>query len=211
MPADGQAQKNQGTAQQQPRKRKQPGGNAGSRAANAGSSASSARVSAEAGQPRKRDGQGRPAGARGKKAGSQQQVSSTETPICSWPTTTTGCPICQGEYHPSGSDAALARTEGLWDVTATPNGATGMSTATVPLRLQGPGRGPVRAKARGVGAMQRADSAGLRRKAAAGVMRPAQSRAAGGAAAAQQLSRKDLKSVTSLLSMVRENAGVKNG
>ena len=91
---------------------------------------------------------------------------------------------------------------------------------TVPLgsqqrrQLQGPGRGAVRQKERGAGAMQRTDSGGLRTKAAADVMQPAKSgagKAAGGAAAAQQLSQQDLKSVTSLLSMIRENAGAKNG
>ncbi len=79
--------------------------------------------------------------------------------------------------------------------------------------VQGSGQGPVRQQGKGSGAMQRAKAAANAAQ-RANAAQPAQRKPGGGAgaaAAAQQLSQEDLKSVASLLTMIRDNAADKDG
>ena len=82
------------------------------------------------------------------------------------------------------------------------------------LLAQGSGQGPLRQQGKEGGTVQRPDGGRMRAKAAANAAqlakRPASS-GLGGAAATQQLSQEDLKSVASLVAMIRENAADKDG
>ena len=80
--------------------------------------------------------------------------------------------------------------------------------------MQGPGQGYARQQGKSWGALQRADGGRLRTKAKANAAQPARRQSGsgvGGAAVAQQLSQEDLKSVASLLTIIRENAADKDG
>lgn len=73
---------------------------------------------------------------------------------------------------------------------------------------------PAGQQQKGAGAKQRVDGGGMLAKASANLPRGAKRKARSGAragAATQELSQEDLKSVTSLLSMIRENTDEKGG
>ncbi|CAL5228419.1 g11551 [Coccomyxa viridis] len=90
----------------------------------------------------------------------------------------------------------------------------GMAAVTEGGAQKGPGQGYARQQGKSWGALQRADGGRLRTKAKANAAQPARRQSGsgvGGAAVAQQLSQEDLKSVASLLTIIRENAADKDG